>query len=154
MKYNDNGEYKDIYIKTFDTLPVGAEVDYTGSVVPDGWTQVDSYSENEVDTGQTWIDGKEIYSKTFTYTNLSQITSGNFGTITTNILNANVVKIEAININSNLNLTRMLPYTDNTNLLRIITTTSNNKIVVRLYVNGSMFTQYDDAIVTLFYTKN
>lgn len=38
MKYNDNGEYKDIYVKTFDTLPVGTEVDYDGSVVPDGWT--------------------------------------------------------------------------------------------------------------------
>lgn len=40
MKYNDNGEYKDIYIKTFDTLPVGTEVDYDGETVPDGWTQV------------------------------------------------------------------------------------------------------------------
>lgn len=41
MKYNDNGTYKDIYVKAFDTLPVGAEVDYDGSVVPDGWTEVD-----------------------------------------------------------------------------------------------------------------
>ena len=40
MKYNDNGTYKDIYVKTFDTLPVGAEVDYDGSTVPDGWTEV------------------------------------------------------------------------------------------------------------------
>ena len=40
MKYNDNGEYKDIYIKTFDTLPVGAEVDYDGDSVPDGWEEV------------------------------------------------------------------------------------------------------------------
>lgn len=40
MKYNDNGEYKDIYVKAFDTLPVGTEVDYDGSVVPSGWTEV------------------------------------------------------------------------------------------------------------------
>jgi len=40
MKYNDNGEYKDIYIKTFDTLPVGAEVDYDGETVPDGWSEI------------------------------------------------------------------------------------------------------------------
>lgn len=39
MKYNDNGEYKDIYVKAFDTLPVGTEVDFDGSVVPDGWTE-------------------------------------------------------------------------------------------------------------------
>ena len=45
MKYNDNGEYKDIYIKTFDTLPVGTEVDYDGSVVPDGWSEVSEYEE-------------------------------------------------------------------------------------------------------------
>lgn len=41
MKYNDNGTYKDIYAKAFDTLPVGAEVDYDGQTVPDGWTQID-----------------------------------------------------------------------------------------------------------------
>lgn len=42
MKYNDNGTYKDIYVKTFDTLPVGTEVDYDGNTVPTGWTQVDN----------------------------------------------------------------------------------------------------------------
>lgn len=68
MKYNNNGIPTDIYIKTFDTLPVGAEVDYTGSVVPDGWTQVDSYSTSEVNTGQTWINGKTIYRKVIKYT--------------------------------------------------------------------------------------
>lgn len=49
MKYNDNGTYKDIYVKTFDTLPVGAEVDYDGETVPAGWSEVDEY-----DTG--WVD--------------------------------------------------------------------------------------------------
>ena len=49
MKYNDNGEYKDIYIKTFDTLPVGTEVDYDGQTVPSGWSEVTDY-----DTG--WVD--------------------------------------------------------------------------------------------------
>ena len=48
MKYNDNGEYKDIYIKSFDTLPVGTEVDYDGETVPSGWTEVDDILwENE-----------------------------------------------------------------------------------------------------------
>jgi hypothetical protein len=40
MKYNDNGTYKDIYVKTFDTLPIGTEVDYDGETVPTGWTEV------------------------------------------------------------------------------------------------------------------
>ena len=69
MKYNDNGEYKDIYIKTFDTLPVGTEVDYDGNTVPDGWTEVTNiqpeiYSSNETICG-TWIDGKPLYRKVF-----------------------------------------------------------------------------------------
>ncbi len=42
MKYNDNGEYKDIYVKSFDTLPVGTEVDFDGETVPQGWTAVNN----------------------------------------------------------------------------------------------------------------
>ena len=54
MKYNDNGEYKDIYIKTFDTLPVGTEVEYDGNTVPDGWTEVeDVLFENASGTAGT-----------------------------------------------------------------------------------------------------
>lgn len=63
MKYNDNGEYKDIYIKTFDTLPVGTEVDYDGETVPEGWSEVQDYSTSEIDTGKVWINGKKIYRK-------------------------------------------------------------------------------------------
>ena len=70
MKYNDNGEYKDIYVKAFDTLPVGTEVDYDGSTVPSGWTEVDDpnvYSTDEVRIG-TWIDGKPLYRKVISLT--------------------------------------------------------------------------------------
>lgn len=55
MKYNDNGEYKDIYIKTFDTLPVGTEVDYDGEIVPEGWS--------EVTEGYTLLDNSIYYKK-------------------------------------------------------------------------------------------
>ena len=73
MKYNDNGTYKDIYVKTFDTLPVGAEVDYDGSVVPDGWTEVldvqpSVYSADETICG-TWL-GKPLYRKVYDIGNL------------------------------------------------------------------------------------
>ena len=49
MKYNDNGTYKDIYVKTFDTLPVGAEVDYDGETAPAGWVQVPSTTNNIIE---------------------------------------------------------------------------------------------------------
>ena len=71
--YNDNGTPTNIKTTTFDTLPVGAEVDYDGSVVPDGWTEVvdpNTYSTDEVRIG-TWIDGKPLYRKVVTYTNQS-----------------------------------------------------------------------------------
>ena len=48
MKYNDNGEYKDIYAKAFDTLPIGTEVDYNGNTVPTGWTQVNTLDRKSV----------------------------------------------------------------------------------------------------------
>lgn len=41
MKYNDNGIAKDIRFKASDTLPIGAEVEYNGTTVPDGWVEVD-----------------------------------------------------------------------------------------------------------------
>ena len=117
MKYNDNGEYKDIYIKTFDTLPVGAIVEYTGSTIPDGWTDIGnnqiqktsqyieggtglpSYFTTETDTGMKWIDDKKIYSKTLVkeYTTTIGATSTTTNiSIAHNISNLDyVIKIEA-----------------------------------------------------------
>jgi hypothetical protein len=62
MKYNDNGEYKDIYVKSYDTLPVGAEVDYDGETVPSGWTEVD-----EVETGTIAITNTTQFSGNIDY---------------------------------------------------------------------------------------
>ena len=55
-----------------ESLPVGTELDYDGDVadIPTGWEQVtnpDSYSTTEVKTNKTWIDGKPIYRKVYTY---------------------------------------------------------------------------------------
>ena len=43
MKYNDNGEIKNIVVKASDSLPVGTEVDYDGATVPNGWEQVEEW---------------------------------------------------------------------------------------------------------------
>lgn len=41
MKYRDkNGEWKELYIKAVDTLPIGTEVDFEGEQVPAGWEEV------------------------------------------------------------------------------------------------------------------
>lgn len=64
MKYKDNGQWKEIYVKALDSMPVGTEVDFDGqaSDIPVGWEQVDDtpiYSTTETVCG-TWIDRKTI----------------------------------------------------------------------------------------------
>lgn len=73
---------------TGDTLPIGSEIDYTGSSVPAGWEEVADYSTSEINTGKTWIDGKPIYRKVIEYTKPDHKTStaiphniSNLGTI-------------------------------------------------------------------------
>ena len=38
-----NGQRKQQVVKVGDTLPIGAEIDYTGTSVPDGWEEVDGW---------------------------------------------------------------------------------------------------------------
>lgn len=45
MKYNDNGEIKDIVVKGLDQMPVGSIIDYDGTDVPDGWEQVEDIED-------------------------------------------------------------------------------------------------------------
>lgn len=149
MKYNDNGTIKELKVKSFDTLPVGTEVDYDGSVVPDGWTEVadpNTYSTDEVRIG-TWF-GKPLYRKVFQYNDLSQISSGSYGVITTGLQNVRFVKFEVTNFYNNVS--RLMPYNDGTNSLNIVSI--NNDI--RIYINGT--TWNDSAnylIISCYYTK-
>ena len=69
MKYNDNGTYKDIYVKSFDTTPIGAEFDYDGETVPSGYVQVDEtpiYSTTTEQVIGTWTNNKPLYRKLVT----------------------------------------------------------------------------------------
>ena len=68
MKYNDNGTYKDIYVKAFDTLPVGTEVDYDGQTVPDGWEEVDEY-----ETGSGNFDTSTQFAGNYQYVKCGKI---------------------------------------------------------------------------------
>ena len=75
MKYKYNNQWVDLSIKALDSMPVGTQVEYTGTDIPTGWEQVDDYSTDEVDTGKTWIDGKKIYRKVYHNSNYSQSAS-------------------------------------------------------------------------------
>ena len=65
---NTNKQLKDLLAHYGDTLPIGGIVNYDGSTVPEGYESVgNDYSTNEINTGKTWIDGKPIYRKVYTF---------------------------------------------------------------------------------------
>ena len=66
-----------IYKNSYDALPVGSIIDYSGTTVPEGYEEVPDpsvYSTEEKVIG-TWIDGKPIYRKTFYLTGSNSSTS-------------------------------------------------------------------------------
>lgn len=72
MKFRDlDGQFKDIVIKTGDTLPVGSVVEYEGSTPPAGWSKLSDggsviVSSEEPTTGEeVWFDdvNKTIHTK-------------------------------------------------------------------------------------------
>lgn len=44
VRVKDEGQFKEIYVKALDSLPVGAEIDFDGQVsdIPIGWEEVDN----------------------------------------------------------------------------------------------------------------
>lgn len=74
MKYNDNGTYKDIYVKTFDTLPIGAIVEYSGATIPSGWTDI---GNNQIQKTSQYIEGglsiSDIYPVGSIYMSINNI---------------------------------------------------------------------------------
>ena len=71
MKYRDpqTGEFKEITVKVSDTLPIGAEVDYEGTTVPNGWAKVDPVENISINDFFT--------SSTKTITDYSIVKTGN-----------------------------------------------------------------------------
>ena len=122
MKYRDpeTGEFKELYTKAADTLPVGTEVDYDGDEVPAGWAKVDNnyYSTEETFTGKYWTDGKKIYRKVInlggfddTLTTNMFTLNGNYESVIPNTMfylsnpsNGGVVTIPA-NLGNDINIT-------------------------------------------------
>ena len=62
MKYNDNGTYKDIYVKVFDTLPIGAIVEYSGATIPSGWTDI---GNNQIQKTSQYMGGGASISNVY-----------------------------------------------------------------------------------------
>ena len=75
MKYRDpeTGEFKELYVKAADTLPVGTEVDYDGDEVPAGWEEVEDHIGEFIQVGLA-----------FERSIPSEVTTVNFDVVTNN----------------------------------------------------------------------
>lgn len=144
MKYNDDGIPTDIYIKTFDTLPVGTEVDFDGEVVPDGWSEIQDYSTSEINTGKVWIDGRPIYRIVFNGT-ITSVSNLKVGTISNFREAINIYGITSMNNYS----TSITQYWDSS--IKCITQINNANGDVYINAGSSSANQLYKVIVE--YTK-
>lgn len=102
MKYNDNGQWKDLKVKAFDTLPIGSVVEYDGTEVPDGYEKVDNvlwennnptsnFGANTVTLNDN-INNYSYYECIFAYTSSKYLSTGkipiNVGTFVTFVTDA------------------------------------------------------------------
>lgn len=154
MKYNDNGEYKDIYVKAFDTLPINSKVRFTGSTVPDGWTQQLDYSTDEIDTGMLWIDGKKIYRRVFNIGTISTTPYFYDTGIDENYIITNFYGVGKRNDNSFITLPYVndeINYQIAVRLLKKETNTIGKRILFQF--NTSVNPSISNIYITVEYTK-
>lgn len=68
----ETNQFMELYVKSMNDTPIGAEIDYNGTEVPDGWEEIEDkgevYSTEEQRIG-TWIDEKPLYRKTIVLPN-------------------------------------------------------------------------------------
>lgn len=148
MKYNDNGEYKDIYVKAFDTLPVNSQVRYAGDTIPEGWQQTLDYSTDEVKTGELWIDGKPLYRKVFNFNSPSDTNTTNVATISD--LHIDTLVRDYFSINTGSNITTSSNNTNATIHIRLNYNNTGDYIAMTI-INAAYNSK--PTYVTLEYTK-
>ena len=67
IKYKDSeGNFKEIKIKTKDSLPVGTIVDYDGDTVPDGYEEAEDTVEQALQNKVDKVEGKTLSTNDFT----------------------------------------------------------------------------------------
>lgn len=134
-----------------ETMPIGSEIDYSGSTVPDGWESVDdpnSYSTTEVKTDKTWIDGKPIYRKVIDIGNLPNATTKAVNSGINNI--SSVTKLYGIATAGSAVIPIPDPYPGSgTYTTRMTYDTTTNQIIVSSDADRSGYSGY----VIIEYTK-
>lgn len=108
--------------------------------------QPKNFSTEEQNTGLKWIDGKDIYFKTFNVTlNANTIIISE----TTNI-DKIILIIGFVNVQSDKNIVYTLPYADSDDFISFGLTSSG----INIYLSDWFKTRSPIANPTIFYTKN
>ena len=146
MKYRDpiTGEYKELFLKASDTLPIGTTVDYDGQDVPEGWEEYGTadYSTEETFTGKHWIDGKPIYRKVI----ISHGITGNSAQIPHGI--SNIKKVTEWDANASYNNTNWL-HNNNQHYIQLNKVDNTN---IYATIGDGLSSEWDISII-LEYTK-
>ena len=105
------------------------------------------YSQNEIDTGKIWIDGKKIYRKVI---DCGAVQGDTLKEIPTNIVNMEkVVKITAMATSNAYKITTPIPYTSVGGKKKVIYVQNNN---IYIYIDA-VEEHYDKCFAVLEYTK-
>ena len=150
--YNDNGTATQFKATTYDTLPVGTEVDYDGNTVPTGWTEIADIQPGVYSTAETicgtWL-GKPLYRKVLIFPNgtgqttLKAYTLSDYG-----ITNVDEIFIVHPSFYTLSNRTYPFQYNDGTNAFECnVGTTQLNVLLKYADIANSKF------VITLEYTK-
>ena len=126
------------------------QIEYNGALynIQDAEAQKNLiYSQNEIDTGKIWIDGKKIYRKVI---NCGTLQGNTLKEIPTNVVNMKeVIKITAITTSKAYKLTTQIPYISVSGRKKIIYVQNNN---VYIYID-KVQEEYDECFAFLEYTK-
>lgn len=98
-----NGEKKQMIVKVGDTLPIGAEMDYNGSVVPDGWEEVADGMIHATNNADYTITADSTYERF--PTKVAIVNKGTGFSIDTNTGIITATKAGTLEINGQVNFT-------------------------------------------------
>lgn len=128
---------------------LGADAIGDGSITNDKLAKVPgNYSLNEVDTGDTWIDGSKIYKKTINFGTLPDNTDKIVAHGISNI--SKIIDIRGYAYTSNSGLFIPIPFTTPNSSGCIATVADATNIRV---ITGTDRTEFTECYITLYYTK-